>query len=48
MSLVEFCNSILQGRQGCDLDLRKKPIGLRFRFAFDPSVEGCLTPLQID
>lgn len=48
MSLVESCKSLLEGRYGCDFDLREEPIGLRFRSAFDLSVEECLTPLQID
>lgn len=29
MSRVEFCNSILEGRERCDLGPREKPIGLR-------------------
>lgn len=29
MSLVEFCKSILEGRWGCDFDLREEPIDYR-------------------
>lgn len=42
MSLVKFCNSILQGQERCNVDLGEKPIGLRFRFAFELSIQDAL------
>ena len=48
VSLVEFRKSILEGRQGRDLDLREEPVELLFRSAFELSVAEYLTPLRTD